>query len=91
MDGKAGLHIDGEFLHGSSHRCETFDNEPLAEVGEGYDEGDFDIHTIELWTFEDMDDKRESIRQQMSDEALIQQFRKKRWTTLKYTEPCIIA
>ncbi len=49
LDGKAAIWIDGDFLHGASHPCQTFDNKPLNGVEE-----DFKIYCIELWGFEDV-------------------------------------
>jgi hypothetical protein len=45
-DGKAAIFIDGDFLQGSSHACNTFDNKPLNGPAE-----DFSIYAIELWGF----------------------------------------
>jgi len=48
-DGKFGLWLDGEFDHGSSSTCATFENEPLVE---DQSDGEFFCEKFELWGFQ---------------------------------------
>ncbi|NXN98111.1 TLDC2 protein, partial [Rhinopomastus cyanomelas] len=41
--GRFGLWLDGDLNRGGSHRCETFDNDPLSPRGE------FCVQELELW------------------------------------------
>lgn len=46
MEGNTGLFIDRELTNGETHRCTTFDNEPLIPTGY-----EFSIFAIEIYAF----------------------------------------
>ena len=46
FSGHFGLWLDEGFYHGSSFKCRTFNNEPLASSE------DFIIYGVEVWGFE---------------------------------------
>ncbi|PWA27507.1 hypothetical protein CCH79_00000342, partial [Gambusia affinis] len=44
--GHLGLWLDGELYRGTTTKCATFNNQPLST------QQDFNIHSLEVWTFE---------------------------------------
>ncbi len=46
-DGHFGLSLDGDLNRGRTMRCETFDNDPLVAH-----DGDFQVRTVEFWSFQ---------------------------------------
>nr|XP_046229045.1 nuclear receptor coactivator 7 isoform X2 [Scatophagus argus] len=44
--GQLGLWLDAELYRGTTTKCATFDNQPLSA------QQDFNIHSLEVWTFE---------------------------------------
>ncbi|XP_041831997.1 nuclear receptor coactivator 7 isoform X2 [Melanotaenia boesemani] len=44
--GHLGLWLDAELYRGTSNKCATFNNQPLSP------QPDFNIHSLEVWTFE---------------------------------------
>ncbi|XP_012722819.2 nuclear receptor coactivator 7 isoform X1 [Fundulus heteroclitus] len=44
--GHLGLWLDGELYRGTTTKCATFNNQPLSA------QQDFNIHSLEVWTFE---------------------------------------
>ncbi|KAK5852985.1 hypothetical protein PBY51_006812 [Eleginops maclovinus] len=44
--GQMGLWLDAELYRGTTNKCATFNNQPLST------QRDFNIHSVEVWTFE---------------------------------------
>ncbi|KAI4802327.1 hypothetical protein KUCAC02_020175 [Chaenocephalus aceratus] len=44
--GQMGLWLDAELYRGTTNKCATFNNQPLSA------QRDFNIHSVEVWTFE---------------------------------------
>ncbi|XP_054474510.1 nuclear receptor coactivator 7 isoform X2 [Anoplopoma fimbria] len=44
--GQLGLWLDAELFRGTTNKCATFNNQPLSA------QQDFNIHSVEVWTFE---------------------------------------
>ena len=48
-DGHYGLYLDASLLEGTTHRCPTFDNEPLAKGENVGGMVAFDCVGVEVW------------------------------------------
>ena len=48
-DGHYGLYVGASLLEGTTHRCPTFDNEPLAKGEQVGDLVTFDCVGVEVW------------------------------------------